>query len=130
MFIDGIVLDALRAGLSDLPASSVGTLERADALAHLPFVVARSISATTIDARFADRHTVQVDAYAATATAAHDLAMRARAALYSAYAAQADFPHGHLSWFDVVTAPVELREADQPSGLSRFTGTYTVIVHI
>lgn len=129
MFVDALLMDVLRPALG-LPAGRVGTMQRADLMANLPFVVARSVSAVPVDARFADRHSVQVDTFANSATAAHALAAQARAAMMAAYTAQTIYPSGWLSYFDVTAGATEFREDDQPTDFARFIATYTVVAHI
>mgnify|MGYP000993154302 CR=1 FL=1 len=126
-YVNGLLMAILRPALTPV---QVGTRYPADLVARLPYLVARNApGGEAVDPRFDTvRAVVQADAYAATASASHDLASDAMDALVAAWRDARVYDQGHLARVEVLSLPAELAFPDAPSGLVRFTASYLLTV--
>lgn len=123
---DLLALTCLRAA-SAKPDSAFGTQIPADLLQSLPFAKVARFGGSTIDPRFLDRASFDVQTWAATRKAAFDFAFEIRTAFRDAWLNATVYAGlGHISFFDEVTAPSELRTPDQAGGVWRTQATYSL----
>lgn len=123
--VDSLLMSVLRAALTDV---GVGTLYPGDITGRLPYVVARCYGGESPDSRFVFRANVQVDAFDADRPQAAALADRVRRAFLSAWLNSEHTENGSISRVMVMSWPSEIRDADAPSGLSRFHATYLLSI--
>lgn len=95
-----------------------------DLMRVLPLVRVHRWGGAASHPLFLDRALLQVDCYAVTRQTAYDLAQECRGGLYLGWAAQTRTPFGAVGSYRESQAPVEVRTADQPSGLFQFQGQY------
>lgn len=123
---DKLVLACLR-GASATDADHSGTQIPANLLDVLPFVVASRFGGATVDPRFLDRASVDVETWAATRDAAFTAAFACRNALRDAWLNGTVFAgQGHIVHFSETSAPSELRTPDQAESVWRTTATYSL----
>jgi hypothetical protein len=121
---DALVLAALRAGVPD---QAFATQIPANLLASLPYVTVARFGGATVDPRFLDLATIDLQTWAGTRKAAFDLALECRTVLRDAWlnaTVYADL--GHIAHFREITAPNELRTDDQADQLWRTQATYSL----
>lgn len=109
-----------------LPAASFGTQIPHNLLGRLPFNVVRRFGGAAVDPRFLDRATISVDSWAGTRKGAFDEAAAIRTALRDGV--NNATPEGHIVAFREVSAPAELRTADQADNVWRFTAIYSLFL--
>ena len=118
------MLACLRAAVTD---QEFGTQIPADLLDSLPYATAVRFGGSSIDPRFLDSATFDVQTWAADRKDAFDLATACRNALRDAWINGTVYAGlGHISHFREITGPNELRTADQADGLWRFQATYSL----
>lgn len=125
--VDLMLVTLYRAELG--PAVEVQNLRPDDFLARLPMVTARRIRGGGPDQnwRHADRALVIVTAWAHDRVAADDLAEQCLVILCTAAERQSVIGGlGCISRVQVDSAPGEVRDVEQPAGLSCFPGGYTL----
>lgn len=129
MYVDGVILASLRHYLAGLdPAPGVYSLQPADALTVLPFVVARSYGGADLYLNLAARPTIQVDSYADDRQPASDLADAAASALIAAWRSSYRTPDGVICGVATTLRPAEFPDDQAPTGLVRFTATYQLTI--
>ena len=123
---DALVLTALRAGVS---GQEFGTQIPADLLNSLPFVSVRRIGGASVDPRFLDRATIDLQTWGSTRKEAFDVAIACRDALRDAWLAGTAYTNlGHISHFREIAAPSELRTSDQAANVWRTQATYSLFL--
>ena len=122
---DALALSIIRTAF---PAAKVGTQIPADLLASLPFGLCARFGGAAVDPRFLDRATFDVQTFGGSRKVASDFAYDIREAFRLAAANQTVYPLGHVARYREVTAPTELRTADQADGLWRFQATYSLFL--
>jgi hypothetical protein len=123
---DMLALTCLRAA-SSKPAKAFGTQIPANLLSVLPFAKVARFGGSAVDPRFLDRATFDVQTWGATRKAAFDFAFEIRTAFRDAWLESTVFAGlGHISFFDEVSAPSELRTSDQADGVWRTQATYSL----
>lgn len=129
MYVDGVILASLRHYLASLtPATNVYSRQPADVLAVLPCVVARSYGGTDLYLNLGARPTIQVDSYADDRRPAAVLADAAASALIEAWRSSYRTPDGVICGVETTARPAEFPDDQAPSGLVRFTATYTLTI--
>jgi hypothetical protein len=129
VYPDGILMTLLRAPLAAAYSAAVGTLQPADVLARLPYLVAREVAGGgDADDRFAQAVSLQLDGYAADLRAARQLVSAALLLLRHAQQAATVTPDGYLAALTVTAYPAQLREPDQPDGMARVLASCTAVV--
>jgi hypothetical protein len=123
--VDSLLMSILRPALGDV---GVGTIYPGDIVQRLPYVIARCYGGDSVDSRFMLRAQVQVDAYDADRPQAAALAERVRSTLLSAWLNSTGTDNGSIGRVTVMSWPSEIRDADAPSGLSRFHATYLLSI--
>lgn len=125
---DLLALTCLRSA-SARPDSAFGTQIPANLLDSLPFAKVARFGGSTVDPRFLDRATFDVQTWGATRKEAFDFAFEIRTAFRDAWlnaTVYADL--GHIANVDEVSAPSELRTADQLSDVWRTQATYSLFL--
>jgi len=124
---NAVLLAVLRAGVE---SPVVVMSNRApDYTKRLPFLHARTVpGGRDLHPRFLFQVVISVDAYAAGAAAAQDLAEQARLILVAAQRAQAVHAGGVLKRVATTQWPAEARDPDQPSGLARYHAKYALTI--
>lgn len=127
VYVDGLILDVVRPVVAPV---QVGSLQPADLLSRLPYVVVKHIGGPgTVDTRFRPaRVLVQVDAYHGQKRAAFDLATEVLDALVTAWRQGTTYPNGRIAGARDFPVPTELRLPDQASGFTRYTATCPITV--
>lgn len=121
---DALVLACLRGALAD---QEFGTQIPADLLDSLPYVTVSRFGGASIDPRFLDSATIDLQTWAGDRGAAFDLATACRNALRDAWLNATVYTDlGHIAHFREITGPSELRTADQADGLWRTQATYSL----
>lgn len=123
--VDTLLMEVLRPALTGV---GVGTIYPGDITSRLPFVVAHCYAGDSVDLRFNFRANVQVDAYDVDRPEAAALAERVRAALLSAWLNRTVTASGRIARLTVMSWPSEIRDADSPSGMSRFHAAYLLTI--
>lgn len=125
---DLLALACLRAA-SAKPDSAFGTQIPANLLSSLPFAKVARFGGSTVDPRFLDRATFDVQTWGATRKAAFDFAFEIRTAFRDAWLNGTVYAGlGHISRFREVAAPTELRTPDQADGVWRTQATYALFL--
>lgn len=122
---DALALSVIRAAY---PAIKLGTQIPDDILSVLPYATCVRFGGSAVDPRFLDRATYNVQTWGGTRKAASDLAYDIREVFRLAAANQTVYPLGHIARYREVTAPTELRTADQADNLWRFQATYSLFL--
>lgn len=121
---DALVLAALRAAV---PNQEFGTQIPKNVLNSLPYATAVRFGGASVDPRFLDAATIDVQTWAGSRKAAFDLATLCRNALRDAWLNGTVYANlGHVSHFREVTGPNELRTQDQPDQVWRTQATYSL----
>lgn len=95
----------------------------------LPYWRVRRIGGGDVHPRFATAATVDLDCWESTRVKAADLAEEGRVALYDAWRNGVALEGGaRIARFDSISDPAELRSSDQPSGVYRYLGTYSLLI--
>lgn len=121
---DKLVLACFHAAV---PGVTFGTQIPTDLATKLPFAVASRFGGATVDPRFLDRASVDVQTWANTREGAFAAAYSCRNALRDAWLNGTVFAGlGHIAFFSETSAPSELRTQDQSDALWRTQATYSV----
>jgi hypothetical protein len=110
---DALVLEVLRDAVD---GQEFGTQIPADLLNSLPYVTVRRVGGASVDPRFLDRATFDVQTWASTRKAAVDVAIACRNALRDAWLNGTVYDLGHIAAFREITAPNELRPSVANTG--------------
>jgi len=116
---EGLVLSLIE---SWLPEITTGTIRTSPM--PLPFAQVRRINGSSVDPRFIDRATIDIQNWADTRRAALRHAATIRSVILTAWDDQVMTPHGNISWYEEVQAPQELRDEFQSDNVWRFQATY------
>lgn len=122
---DALILEVLRDAIDD---QEFGTQIPADLLDSLPYVTAHRSGGASVDPRFLDRATVDVQTWADTRKEAFDVASACRDALRDAWLDGTVYDLGHVAAFREITAPNELRTSDQSDQVWRTQATYSLFL--
>lgn len=123
---DLLALACLRAA-SARPVAAFGTQIPADLLESLPFAKVARFGGSTVDPRFLDRATFDAQTWAASRKEAFDFAFEIRTAFRDAWLNATVYAGlGHISFFDEVSAPSELRTEGQADGVWRTQAAYSL----
>lgn len=121
---EALVIAILKAG----SVPKVSTEAPANLYTVLPYVVAYRFGGSSDHLRLRDRATFQVQAWGASRELAADLAETCRVLLFQAALKQQTVVGvaGYVNRFTEVSAPAEIRTADQPDRTWRFDATYSL----
>lgn len=121
---DKLALAVLTAAM---PSQEFGTQIPKDLLDSLPYATVARFGGASVDPRFLDSATVDMQTWGATRKDAFDLAHACRNAFRDAWLNGTVYDGiGHISHFREITGPSELRTADQADGLWRTQATYSL----
>lgn len=123
---DALVLEVLRDAIND---QEFGTQIPANLLNSLPYATVRRVGGASIDPRFLDRATIDIQTWDNTRKGAVDVAIACRDALRDAWLDGTVYTgFGHVSHFREIAAPSELRTADQAANVWRTQATYSLFL--
>jgi hypothetical protein len=123
---DMLILDIVRTAI---PAGvEFGTQIPADLIESLPFCKLNRIGGSSVDPRFLDRASIDVQVWADDRTTAYATTRAVGDALRDAALDQTTFDDGHVAHFVEETGPSELRTADQAADVWRFQASYSLFL--